>query len=112
MSDHIADKRRMVDGPPLADATGSEPEKCCANCLHGQQRPITCLCIRNPMIKDWWKSNITPNAPAQAGRGNGARLLTDAQSRPCLKPDGWAVSFSSLIAANIQCQELLCNLPA
>src|SRR5437899_5655716 len=34
------------------------------------------------------------NDPAQAGRGIGDRLLTGAQFRPCLQPDGWASSIS------------------
>jgi hypothetical protein len=29
-----------------------------------------------------------PNDPAQAGRANGSRLLTDTRTRPCLQPDG------------------------
>src|SRR3974390_3177396 len=35
-----------------------------------------------------WSRILWPNDPAQAGRGNGVRLPTDAQSRPCLQPDG------------------------
>ena len=35
-------------------------------------------------------SFMLSNDPAQAGRGNGARLPTETRSRPCLEPDGYA----------------------
>jgi hypothetical protein len=37
------------------------------------------------------------NDPAQAGRGNGVRLLTDAQSRPCLQPDSSSCGSSEAL---------------
>jgi hypothetical protein len=43
---------------------------------------------------------LMPNTPAQAGRGNDVRLQTEAQSRPCLKPDGYAGSLPARSAVN------------
>jgi hypothetical protein len=45
-------------------------DKCCATCFHGQLKPITCLCLRNPQIKDWWKNivggpNLNPTPATQ-----------------------------------------------
>jgi hypothetical protein len=41
-------------------------------------------------IERGWLKVVPPNDPAQAGRASDVRLLTDARSRPCLQPDGWA----------------------
>jgi hypothetical protein len=38
--------------------------------------------------------NLTPNAPAQAGRGSGVGLSTKRSARPCLKPHGWTALCS------------------
>jgi hypothetical protein len=43
----------------------------------------------------WMKVMRTaePNVPAQAGRGKSAPLQTETRSRPCLQPDGSALSL-------------------
>jgi hypothetical protein len=53
-------------------------------------RPV--VVVRHGM--DFFKGvHLLPNVPAQAGRGNDVRLQTEVRSRPCLQPDGWAVSW-------------------
>src|SRR2546425_894425 len=53
---------------------------------------------------------ITPNDPAQAGRASEVLMLTDARSRPCLQPDGWAARFSCLFTGALALSEIPAQL--
>jgi len=53
---------------------------------------------------------ITPNGPAQAGRGKNVQLQTTVRSRPGLQPNGWTRSYrvSPHVSLHILCRLQLC----
>ena len=54
--------------------------------VSGAGSPIV-ICIHNFSVHVLLRLNV----PAQARRGNGARLRTQARTRRCLEPDGWTI---------------------
>jgi hypothetical protein len=84
-SNMLAPSARCDDNP------GCFRPVACDQLFSTNPKPHSKACGREAQCNFENNSSISchaQNAPAQAGRGNSVRLLTDAQSRPCLQPAG------------------------